>query len=112
MVTFATHISILKSTNHNQQINISQQSRSKHIQKNEKGNWMLETLKKHSQFKKCENLKLWKFKVCTFENSECQNFKSAWPHINVVQCTWFIEFKKKSYIKVNLNHIHVEDDQA
>ncbi len=45
---------------------------------------LLDTLLKNSQFQKCEILKLWKFKVCTFENSEFQNFKSALPHINGV----------------------------
>jgi hypothetical protein len=44
-------------------------------------NNLLETLKKNSQFKKCGILKLWKFKVCTFENSNVQNFKSVLPHI-------------------------------
>jgi hypothetical protein len=61
---------------------------------------LLDTFKKNSQFQKCEILKLWKFKVCTFENSEFQNFKSALPHINGVYCTWCIK-KKKIYIKFN-----------
>jgi hypothetical protein len=43
---------------------------------------MLNTLKKNSQFQKCGILKLWKFKVCTFENSKFENFKSVLPHIN------------------------------
>jgi len=33
--------------------------------KNMSDNNLLDTLKKHSQFQKCEILKLWKFKVCT-----------------------------------------------
>ncbi len=45
-------------------------------------NNLLDALEKHSQFQKCGILKLWKFKVCTFENSEFENFKSALPHIN------------------------------
>ncbi len=47
-------------------------------------NNLLHTLKKHSQFQKCGILKLWKFKVCTFEISEFQEFKSVLPHINEV----------------------------
>jgi hypothetical protein len=47
-------------------------------------NSLLDTLKKHSQFKKCGILNLWKFKVCTLENSKLQNFKSVLPHINGV----------------------------
>jgi hypothetical protein len=35
-------------------------------------NILLDTLKKHSQFQKCGILKLWKFKVCTLENSKLQ----------------------------------------
>jgi len=35
-------------------------------------NNLLNTLKKYSQFFKCGILKPWKFKVCTFENSEFQ----------------------------------------
>jgi hypothetical protein len=42
----------------------------------------LKTLKEHSQFQNFGILKLWKFKVCIFENLEVQNFKSALPHIN------------------------------
>jgi len=45
-------------------------------------NNLLDTLKKHSQFQKCGILKLWKFKVCTFEKSKFQNFKNVLPHIN------------------------------
>jgi hypothetical protein len=45
-------------------------------------NNLLDTLKKHSQFQKCGILKLWKFKICTFENLKVQNFMSALPHIN------------------------------
>jgi hypothetical protein len=44
----------------------------------------LKTLTKHSQFQNFGILKLWKFKVCIFENLEVQNFKSALPHINGV----------------------------
>jgi len=67
---------------------------------------LLNKLKKHSQFKKCGILKLWKFKVCTFKNLEFQNFKSALSHINGVKsCTWSI---KKScslcYIKFNFKN--------
>jgi hypothetical protein len=36
-------------------------------------NNLLHTLQKHSQFQKCE---IWKFKICTLENLELQNFKS------------------------------------
>jgi hypothetical protein len=32
----------------------------------------LDTLKKHSKFQKCGILKLWKFKICTLENSNFQ----------------------------------------
>jgi hypothetical protein len=44
-------------------------------------NNILDTLKKHSWFQKCGVLKLWKFKICTLENSEFQVFKNALPHI-------------------------------
>jgi hypothetical protein len=47
-------------------------------------NNLLYTPKNHSQFKQCEVLKLWKFKVCTLENSKLQNFKSVLPHMNGV----------------------------
>jgi len=43
-------------------------------------NNLLYTLKKHSQFQKCGILKFWKFKVCTFEILDFQNFKGALPH--------------------------------
>jgi hypothetical protein len=33
-------------------------------------NNLLYTLKQHSQFFKCGDLKFWKFKICTLENSE------------------------------------------
>ncbi len=38
-------------------------------------NKILNTLKKHSQFQKCGILKKIKFQVCTFEDSEFQNFE-------------------------------------
>jgi len=41
-------------------------------------------LKKHSLFQKCGILKLWKFKICTFENSKIQNFNNALPYVNGV----------------------------
>ncbi len=44
-------------------------------------NNLLDTLEKHSQFQKFAILKLWKFKVCTFENSKIQNVKNVLPHI-------------------------------
>jgi hypothetical protein len=44
-------------------------------------NSLLDTLEKHSQFQKFAILKLWKFKVCTFENSNFQNVKNVLPHI-------------------------------
>ncbi len=43
-------------------------------------NNLLDTLKKNSQFQKCGILKFWKFKVCTFEILDFQNFKGALPH--------------------------------
>jgi hypothetical protein len=45
-------------------------------------NNLLGTLKKHSQFQKCGILKLWKFKVCTFEIWKFENFKNALPQID------------------------------
>jgi len=47
-------------------------------------NNLLDTLKKHSNFFKNGVLKLWKFKVSTFENLEFQDFKGVLPHINGV----------------------------
>jgi hypothetical protein len=47
-------------------------------------NNLLDTLKNYSQFQKCGILKLWKFKVYTFENSKIQNFKNVLPNINGV----------------------------
>jgi hypothetical protein len=44
-------------------------------------NLVVDTLKNHSQFQKCGTLKLWEFKVCPFQISKFQNFKSALPHI-------------------------------
>jgi hypothetical protein len=52
--------------------------------KNMGDNNLLNTLKKHSQFQKCGILKLWKFKACTFQISNFQNFKIILSHINGV----------------------------
>ncbi len=57
-------------------------NRNKLMVKKWDNNNLLDTLKKHSQFQKCGILKLWKFKVRTFENLEFQNFNSVLPHIN------------------------------
>jgi len=54
-------------------------------------NNLFDTLKKHLQFQKCGILNLWKFKVCTFEHLEFQNFKAVLPHINGVKRTWCIK---------------------
>ncbi len=59
-------------------------NKNKLMVKKKDDNNLLNTLKNHSQFFKCGIQKLWKFKVCTFENLECQNFKIVLPHINGV----------------------------
>jgi len=80
-------------------------------------NNLLDTLKKHSQFQKCEILKLWKFKVCT--HLKIHNFTTSkmfyqiWMGYNVHDvlkiyilyyiCKESIHFYKFIFIKKWLN---------
>jgi hypothetical protein len=53
-------------------------NKSKLMVKKRDDNDLLDTLKKKSQFQKCEILKLWKFKICTHENYvNIQNFQTS-----------------------------------
>jgi len=64
-------------------------------------NSLLNTLKKHSQFQKCEILKLWKFKVCTL-NSKFQKLQECFTTYKWGICTWCIKQSfSLYYIKFN-----------
>jgi len=67
-----------------QRISKDSYNRNKLMVKKWDDNNLLDTLKIHSQFQKCEIPKFWKFKICTLKNLEFQNFKSDLPHINGV----------------------------
>jgi hypothetical protein len=75
---------VMKKTYFYKRLSKDSYNRNKLMVKNMSNNNLLDTLEKYSQFQKCGILKLWKFKVCTLENLEFQNFKSVLPHINEV----------------------------
>jgi len=83
--------SIIKKRHFYKEFSKDSYNKNKLMVKNMNDNNLLDTLKKNSQFQKCGILEFWKFKICTFENLEFQNFKSVLPHINGVQCTWCIK---------------------